>query len=157
MEHRMNPKSGGHFWARCSRVSLRSILGSLTDGPGRSPWRHLIIAALISALLIPVSFFRPFGLIEARLYDILSTIAPPRPPQPGAVIVAIDEPSFSEVGQRWPWPRDMHARLVESLRKAGAKVIAFDIIFAEPSTEDADRTLAAALGPDVVLAADDVT
>jgi adenylate cyclase len=153
----MNPKSGGHFWARCSRVSLRSILGSLTDGPGRSPWRHLIIAALISALLIPVSFFRPFGLIEARLYDILSTIAPPRPPQPGAVIVAIDEPSFSEVGQRWPWPRDLHARLVESLRKAGAKVVAFDIIFAEPSTEDADRTLAAALGPDVVLAADDVT
>jgi adenylate cyclase len=120
-------------------------------------WRHLAIAALISALLIPFSFFRPFGLIEARLYDILSTIAPPRPPQPGAMIVAIDEPSFSEVGQRWPWSRDLHARLVENLRKAGAKVIAFDVIFAEPSAEDADRTLAAALGPDVVLAADDVT
>jgi adenylate cyclase len=119
--------------------------------------RHFAIAAFIAALLIPFGFFKPFGLIEARFYDVLSTIAPPRPPQPGALIVAIDEPSFSEIGQRWPWPRDLHARLVESLRRAGAKVIGFDVIFSEPSAEEADKALAAALGPDVVLAADDVT
>ena len=102
-------------------------------------------------------FFPPFRLIEARLYDILSVIAPPLPAQPGAVIVAIDEPSIGEIGQRWPWPRDIHAKLVESLRAAGAKVIAFDIIFADPTTEEADTALAKVLGPDVVLAADDVT
>jgi len=115
------------------------------------------MSGLIALLLMPLLFFKPFGLIEGRLYDLFSTIAPPRPPQPGATIVAIDEPSFSEIGQRWPWPRDLHARLVESLRRAGAKVIAFDIIFAEPSDGDADRAFASALGPDVVLAADDVT
>lgn len=115
------------------------------------------MAGIIAALLIPFLFFKPFGLIEARLYDIFSIISPPRPENPGAVIVAIDEPSFSEVGQRWPWPRDMHARLIEKLRAAGAKVIAFDVIFAEPSTEAADRAFAEALGPDVVLAADDAT
>jgi adenylate cyclase len=115
------------------------------------------MAGLIAALLIPVSFFKPFGLVERRLYDVLSTIAPPRPPQLDALIVRIDEPSLSEIGQRWPWPRDLHARLIESLRRAGATVIGFDVIFSEPSTEAADRALAAALGPDVVLAADDVT
>ncbi|NIX75307.1 adenylate/guanylate cyclase domain-containing protein [Microvirga sp. c23x22] len=115
------------------------------------------MAALIGALLIPVSFTKSFHLVEMRLYDLFSIVGPPRPPQPGAVIVAIDEPSFSEVGQRWPWPRDLHAKLIESLRKAGAKVIAFDIIFAEPSEDEADEKLAEALGPDVVLAADDVT
>ncbi|MBL0408037.1 adenylate/guanylate cyclase domain-containing protein [Microvirga aerilata] len=115
------------------------------------------MAGLIAALLIPLQFFPPFRLIEARLYDILSVIAPPLPPEPGAVVVAIDEPSFSEVGQRWPWSRELHAKLVESLRAAGAKVIAFDIIFSEPSTEEADGAFARVIGPDVVLAADDVT
>jgi adenylate cyclase len=115
------------------------------------------MAGLIAALLIPLQFFPPFRLIEARLYDIFSIIAPPLPPEPGAVVVAIDEPSFSEVGQRWPWSRELHAKLVESLRAAGAKVIAFDIIFSEPSNEQADGAFARAIGPDVVLAADDVT
>ena len=126
-------------------------------GDGQPLWRHFLMAGLIAALLLPVLFFRPFHLIEARLFDILSIVAPARPPQPSAIVVAIDEPSFSEIGQRWPWSRDLHARLIERLRAAGAKVIAFDIIFSEPSTEGADRTFAQALGPDVILAADDVT
>ncbi len=115
------------------------------------------MAGLIAALLIPVLVFPPFRLIEARLYDILSVVAPPLPAQAGAVVVAIDEPSIGEIGQRWPWSRELHARLVENLRAAGAKVIAFDIIFADPTTEAADTAFAGALGPDVVLAADDVT
>ncbi len=51
------------------------------------------------------------------------------------VVVAIDEPSFKEIGLRWPWPRSIHARLVEALEKHGAKVIAFDILFSEPSRD----------------------
>jgi adenylate cyclase len=132
--------------------------GASSDYSGGEPlWRHFVMAGLIAALLIPVLFFPPFRLIEARLYDILSVIAPPLPVEPGAVIVAIDEPSIGEIGQRWPWSRELHAKLVESLRAAGAKVIAFDIIFADPTTEEADTALAKVLGPDVVLAADDVT
>ena len=127
-------------------------------GGGEPLWRHFGMAGLIAALLIPfVFFFQPMRLIEARLYDILSVIAPPAPDKWGAVIVAIDEPSIGEVGQRWPWSREIHGKLVESLRAAGAKVIAFDIVFADPSSEEADRAFAKALGPDVVLAADDVT
>ncbi|MEZ0169057.1 CHASE2 domain-containing protein [Microvirga sp. TS319] len=114
------------------------------------------MAGLIAALLAPLVFFPPFALIEARLFDLLSIIAPPRPFPTSVEVVAIDEPSFSEIGQRWPWSRELHARLVESLRAAGARVVGIDIIFAEPSTEEDDRTLASALGPDVVLAADDV-
>lgn len=114
------------------------------------------MAALIAALLTPLVFFPPFKLIEAKVFDILSIISPPQPDSYGVEVVAIDEPSFSEVGQRWPWPRTLHAQLAESLRAAGAKVIAFDVIFSEPSTEEADTRFAAAIGPDVVLAADDV-
>lgn len=114
------------------------------------------MAGLVATLLAPLAFFQPFTLIEAKVFDILSTIAPPRPQTYGVEVVAIDEPSFSEIGKRWPWSREMHAQLTERLRAAGAKVIAFDIIFSEPSTEEADKRFAQAVGPDVVLAADDV-
>ncbi len=114
------------------------------------------MAGLVAALLTPLVFFPPFKLVEAKIFDILSIIVPPRP-RASVEVVAIDEPSFSEIGQRWPWPRELHARLAERLRAAGAKVVAFDIIFSEPSTEEADRRFAAALGPDVVLASDDVS
>lgn len=46
-------------------------------------------------------------------------------------IAAIDEKSISELG-RWPWPRSTIARLVDLLKKGGAKAIGFDIVFSEP-------------------------
>src|SRR3954468_19205398 len=116
------------------------------DGDDARPaWRNFALAGLVAALMIPFLFVPPFRLIETRLFDVLSTLAPPRPPQPGVTVVAIDEPSFAETGQRRPWPRDLHAHLIANLRKAGAKVIALDIIFAEPSTPEADDALAHAV------------
>lgn len=111
----------------------------------------LVVSVLVTALqLTPV-----WTLLENRAFDYASTVAAPERPSDGPIIVAIDEPSLAEVGLQWPWPRSVHARLVESLRKAGAKVIALDIIFAEPSSEEADAALARSLASDVVLAGDE--
>ncbi len=57
------------------------------------------------------------------------------------VVVAIDEPSFREIGLRWPWPRSLHARLVSALKKAGARAVAFDVLFVEPSNDPAEDQL----------------
>ncbi|WP_188908704.1 CHASE2 domain-containing protein [Aureimonas endophytica] len=114
-------------------------------------------ALLAAALALALSLWPPFREIESRIFDVLSTSWPPAVASGGpndTVIVAIDEPSFSEIGMRWPWPRSLHADLVRSLRAAGAKAIGLDLIFAEPSEADEDFALAASLGPDVVLAAD---
>jgi adenylate cyclase len=129
-------------------------LGASEPGPQR---RNGVLAiALLAALLAAaLSFLTPWKLVEARAFDYLSTIAPPARPADGPVIVAIDEPSLAEIGLQWPWPRDLHARLIEALRRAGAKAIGVDIIFAEPSSPAADEALAASLGPDVVLAGDE--
>lgn len=96
-----------------------------------------------------------WSLLDYRAFDYLSTIGGPPLPDDSAIIVAIDEPSLAEIKSQWPWPRSLHARLVTSLRAAGAKVIGLDIIFSEPSTPEEDEALAAALGPDVVLAGDE--
>jgi adenylate cyclase len=126
------------------------------DRPAKTRRRGLLVLALLcAALALVVSALPPWRLMEARAFDFLSTFNAPALPERGPVIVAIDEPSMAEIGLQWPWPRDLHARLVEALRKAGAKAIGLDIIFAEPSTPEADDALGAALGPDVVLAGDE--
>lgn len=115
----------------------------------------VILAGLVALLVLPLSLTAPWRLVEARAFDYLSTFRPPPRPVPGPIVVAIDEPSLSEIGLQWPWPRDLHAKLIVALRKAGARAIGLDIIFAEPSSEKADAALEAALGPDVVLAGDE--
>lgn len=115
-----------------------------------------ILTALVTTILSLASLTSPFSLVELRSFDYLSTFAPPPLPEDGPVIVAIDEPSMAEIGAQWPWPRALHARLIEALRAAGAKAIGIDVIFAEPSaTPENDAALAQALGPDTVLAGDE--
>ena len=90
-------------------------------------------------------------LFDWRVYDFLSTLWPPercRRARSGRHRRAI----FRRDQTAWPWPRSLHGRLIESLRAAGRKVIALDLVFAEPQDAVQDRLLAQALGPDVVLA-----
>lgn len=59
-----------------------------------------------------------------------------RPVSPDIVIVEIDNASVAALG-RWPWPRSLHARLVDRLAKAGAAAVVYDVLFTEPSPDDA--------------------
>ncbi|MBV8151019.1 MAG: adenylate/guanylate cyclase domain-containing protein [Candidatus Eremiobacteraeota bacterium] len=57
-------------------------------------------------------------------------------PNPHLKLIAIDEASLdgSQLGP-FPWPRSRHGDLVAKLAKAGAKVVGFDVIFLENSTD----------------------
>lgn len=123
------------------------------------PWwrrRRAIPGVIAAAVALPMllSLVPGFALAEGKLFDLLSLVLPMRPDKPAVVVVAIDEPALAELGLPWPWPRSLHGRLVESLREAGAAAIGLDILFAEPGNPEADAALAAALGPDTVLAAE---
>lgn len=52
------------------------------------------------------------------------------------VLVAISQQADDEIPHKYPWPTDIYARLVHNLNKAGAKVIAFDVIFDNPDDEN---------------------
>lgn len=69
------------------------------------------------------------------LYDIATTSLPAKPSDDVA-IVAIDELSLNRIG-RWPWQRSVHAEVIRKLHAAGADTIVFDILFPEPSPDDA--------------------
>ena len=71
--------------------------------------------------------------VDAR-FAIRGDLAPPD----DIVIVGIDDPSFQELGERWPFPRTLHAEAIKQLRADGARVIGYDVQFTEPSENPAD-------------------
>lgn len=86
-----------------------------------------------------------FSLMELKGLDLLFVLRGPLPPPDEIVIVAIDESSMAEIGKQWPWPRSLHAQLIQALNQAGARVIGFDILFSEPSEPKEDQIFADAL------------
>lgn len=78
-----------------------------------------------------------------------------RPVSGDITLIAIDDKSVRDIG-RFPWPRERHAELAESLAQMGAKRIYFDIIFHTKSEASSDAALAqtfSKLGGKVVLPA----
>src|SRR5690349_16295493 len=111
--------------------------------------RSRLIAALILAALAAVVGLllnepgRHLG--EAFLhnsYDSLHSLRGTRLDAMGdspVVIVYLDLHSFDAEKQdpSLPWPRDLHAKLLRRLTKAGARAVVFDIVFSQngPSTD----------------------
>lgn len=59
-------------------------------------------------------------------------------------LVVVSNECLERVG-RWPWDRRRHAELLDRLKQSDVKVVAFDILFAEPSDEPAiDQAMVAA-------------
>ena len=105
-------------------------------------------AALLALLLVAAAAHsRPWHALEFKSFDLWTQLAAPgRSAQP-VVILAIDEPSFQQLGQGWPFARSLHARLIDRLRADGAAAIGFDVVFADPSADPAqDAALAQAVG-----------
>ena len=69
------------------------------------------------------------------------------------VVVGIDDTTFGDLGLQWPFPRHLHGRVTDQLRKAGAKAIAIDIQFTEATEPREDSALIESIArtPGVVL------
>jgi adenylate cyclase len=55
----------------------------------------------------------------------------PRPVDKNLALLAVDERAVQTIG-RWPWPRDVLAKLIQRALDNGVKVLAFDMAFPEP-------------------------
>ena len=73
------------------------------------------------------------GTLERRFYDFSST-STSRQPSDRIAIIAIDDQSIANIG-RWPWPRDIHAKLIDTLAAAKVKVIVETVFFIEPQVD----------------------
>ena len=109
---------------------------------GGWPWlrdvgrKHLagILAGVIVVALVQ------FNLLEsleywslAQLFDYRGV----RQPSVPIVIVTIDESTFTEMDEQWPFARARHAELVTQLAAGRPRVIGIDLIFDTPSSRGA--------------------
>jgi adenylate cyclase len=65
-------------------------------------------------------------------------------PATQVAVVAFDDEDIARIGT-WPIPRSVHGRAIDRLRRAGARVIAYDVQFTERTTDTEDGALYDAL------------
>lgn len=98
---------------------------------------HLIgvpLLCTLAGLLLLLADPLPVSGLRNALFDQYQRWQPRTYVAAPVRIVDIDDESLARLGQ-WPWPRTRVAQLVQNLRQAGAVVIGFNVVFAEP-----DRT-----------------
>jgi CHASE2 domain-containing sensor protein len=71
--------------------------------------------------------------LERKAYD-LGMLASSRTPSDKIAIIAIDERSIANLG-RWPWPRAIHAQMLDVLTAGHPKVIGYTVFFFEPQLD----------------------
>jgi PAS domain S-box-containing protein len=102
-----------------------------------------VVIALLSATLALWIVWRVPGL-EMSARDWLMRQRGLLPTPDDIVIIAIDESSIKRFG-RFPWPRSLMARALDSLKSARPKTIALDVLYVEPTTNADDAALASAI------------
>ena len=95
--------------------------------------RDWFAGLVITIAIIAISGTAPFQGLEQTFYDwgVRST---ERSPSDKIAVIAIDDESINNMG-RWPWPRDLHAELINRLHEGGAKVIGQTVFFLEPQID----------------------
>lgn len=94
-----------------------------------------LLVLLVAALSARSTGVDPLASIEFRAYDWrMARTAKPSDVRKDIALVEIDEYSLRNLqpnAGRWPWPRAVHSMLIDFLHRAPARVIGYDVDFAE--------------------------
>lgn len=107
------------------------------------PHLRPLLGIFLVALAALLGWINGLGRLDQLIYDrAISLIQHPAPPD--VLIVTIDDNAIDHLG-RWPWPRSLHAMLLERLQTARA--VGLDIVFSESNTQgpEDDRLLLSAV------------
>ena len=97
----------------------------------RADWFAGLAILLVTVVLHLSTDF--IGTMERRFFDVAST-STTRQPSDRIAVIAIDDQSIANLG-RWPWPRDIHAKLIDLLSAAKAKTVVHTAFFFEPQVD----------------------
>ena len=115
---------------------------------------RLVAAAGAAAAIVGATFLAGPALVlslNVKVCDVISGWLPQGRPSENVLLVDIDDNSLARLG-RWPWPRDVLAKVVNRVYDLGAGAVVLDMMFPEEESAAKDSLLAAALsrGPSVV-------
>ncbi len=92
------------------------------------------ISFLVATLLSNIPTFRA---VELDFRDLLFEIRGPVSVEDSPIVlVAMSDDSDYDIPQKYPWPTNVYAKVIENLNKAGAELIVFDVIFDQPDQYD---------------------
>lgn len=108
-------------------------------------WPLRLLLVVLTGLLAGAASYRSWSQpLDTALFDRL-TRHWHATADPSVLLIAIDAASLRTLGP-WPWPRTVHARLLDRLTDAGARRIVLDLPLQEPDPQPgADADLAAAI------------
>jgi serine/threonine-protein kinase len=94
-----------------------------------------VVALVICLVFGAAAVFRLDALegLERIAYDI-GVRGTQRTPSERIAVIAIDDQSIDNLG-RWPWPRNIHAQMIDNLHAGGAKVVGNLIFYSEPQID----------------------
>ncbi len=97
-------------------------------------WKSDWFLGLMVALVLLIASGRDLiQSLERKAYD-LGVKAATRTPSDRIAVIAIDDQSIANIG-RWPWSRDVHAKMTDILASAKAKTIGYTVFFSEPQVD----------------------
>jgi len=124
---------------------LGRVGGSKSGGGVGRGWTPTLVSAIgatLIASLLCCSAFTFLEKIELSFLDMRFRLRGPVERSDEIVVIAIDQTSESDLDQPYPWDRRLHARLIDNLHRAGARLIVFDVVFTEGRDADATAELA---------------
>ena len=89
--------------------------------------------AIIVVVILGLRFMGVFEGLDTKAYD-WGVTATSKPPSDKVAVIAIDDQSINNIG-RWPWSREVHAKMIDKLAEAKAKVIGSTVFFFEPQQD----------------------
>lgn len=104
--------------------------GAMKGGFWKKDW---FLGIVVAGVLAAIASSPALQSIERAAYDWGVRLSS-RQPSDKIVVVAIDEPSIRNLG-RWPWSREIHARMADILTESKAKVVANLVYFSEPQAD----------------------
>jgi adenylate cyclase len=115
-------------------------------------------AAVLTGLVLAGYVTDVLGDTERDTVDARFEIRGDQEPPDDVIVVGIDDETFSELDEQWPFKRSRHAQLIDRLREDGARVIVYDVQFTEPTRPADDGALLDAVhrAGNVILATTEV-
>ncbi|MCL2231179.1 MAG: CHASE2 domain-containing protein [Treponema sp.] len=100
----------------------------------------VIVTVLVFFVITGFHLLGVFNFLEFKSYDMRVRFWADSSfsiPSNDIVVILLDQDSIDwaqkEKGWGWPWPRQAYGEIVDYMNLSGAKSIAFDVIFSEPS------------------------
>jgi len=118
---------------------------------------NLLLGILSSLIALSILLLPFMKFLELKSYDVRFILRGKLLPAPEVILVTIDDQTYVNLNQPFPYPRSFHAHLVNNLKRAGARLIVFDFEFDISQPDDSLFASAIEKAGNVILAAKLVT